>query len=183
MSEKLPLVFAVVWKVFIFYVNRGVTGHLKDQCWLPVIHVIPWASTACGDRIMAITINLLGWWCRFDSCSSLHHYSGFVNFYSTGVFREEQTLVVLLSSLILLRRSVADSVLYFLWIRNGAFPPKASRMEHWKTGGAQSLCRKLWIEAFLSARVVYIFGLAGNHSIHVKWNTSGGTRRLDFLLQ
>lgn len=143
MSEKLPLVFAVVWKVFIFYVNRGVTGHLKDQCWLPVIHVIPWASTACGDRIMAITINLLSWWCRFDSCSSLHHYSGFVNFYSTGVFREEQTLVVLLSSLILLRRSVADSVLYFLWIRNGACLRKQAA---WSTG--KPVMRNLCVENY-----------------------------------
>ena len=29
---------------------------------------------------------------------------------------------------------------------------------------------------FLSARVVNRVGLAGNHSTHVKWNTSGGTR-------
>ncbi|EFJ2843319.1 hypothetical protein [Escherichia coli] len=37
------------------------------------------------------------------------------------------------------------------------------------------------IGAFLSARVVKRVGLAGNHSIHTGRNTSGGTRRLDFI--
>ncbi|KDT04826.1 hypothetical protein [Escherichia coli] len=37
------------------------------------------------------------------------------------------------------------------------------------------------IGALLRARVVKRVGLAGNHSIHTGRNTSGGTRRLDFI--
>lgn len=71
-------------------------------------------------------------------------------------------------------------MLIFLWQQNGALLVEilyflaGSVMHH--SGVVNNT-----IGALLRARVVKRVGLAGNHSIHTGRNTSGGTRRLDFI--
>ncbi len=55
MSEKLSLIFLLVWKTVIFVFTGALLPSEGPVLAFLVIRVIPEASTVCGYRIMAIT--------------------------------------------------------------------------------------------------------------------------------